>query len=92
MIPDKKELGFHDVTLLDMADELEPFMSIGDLSLLRHQWPAPVLSSMSKKQMDYEKLHQDCKHRFRGGPDWMLHPLWNTNKVEHGPACGHFPS
>ena len=51
LIPDKKELdwGFHDVTLLDMANELEPVMPLGDLGLLRLQWPTPVLSSMSKK-------------------------------------------
>ena len=68
LYPDKKELdrGFYDVTLLDMADELEPVMPIGDLGLLWLKWPAPVLSSMSKKQMDYEKMCQECKRRFRG--------------------------
>ena len=37
LIPDKKELyrGFHDVTLLDMADELQHVMPIGDLGRLR---------------------------------------------------------
>ena len=39
LIPDKKELdqGFHDVTLLDMADELEPAIPLGDLGLLQLQ-------------------------------------------------------
>ena len=67
MVPDKKELdrGFYDVTLLDITDEVEPVMPISDLGLLQHQMPAPVLSNMSQ-QMDYEKIHQECKRRFRG--------------------------
>ena len=76
LIPDKKELdrGFHDVTLLDMADELEPVMPIDNLGHLRHQWPAPVFSIMSEKQINYEKLRQDASV-VSGGPEWMLHPL-----------------
>ena len=68
LVPEKKELdrGFYDVTLQDMADEVEPARPIGDLGLLQRQWPAPVLSNMSQKQMDYEKMRQECKRRFRG--------------------------
>ena len=58
--------GFHDVTLLDMVDAVEPVVSVGDLGLLRRQWPVVVLSSMSRQQLDYEKMHHKCKRRFRG--------------------------
>ena len=41
LIPDAKELDreFHNVTLLDMADAVEPVVPVGDLGLLRRQWP-----------------------------------------------------
>ena len=68
LIPDVKELdrSFHDVTLLDMADAVEPVVHVGDLCLLKRQWPAAVLSSMSQKHSDYEKMRHECKRRFRG--------------------------
>ena len=67
LIPDAKELdpGFHDVTLLDMADAVKPIVPVGDLGLLRRQWPVAVLSSMSRQQLDYEKMRHECKRPFR---------------------------
>ena len=44
--------GFHDVTLLDMADALGPTVPVGDLCLLQRQWPVLVLSDMSRNQME----------------------------------------
>ena len=38
--------GIHDVTLLDMDDMTGPDVSRADLSLLRLQWPVPVISGM----------------------------------------------
>ena len=38
-----KDRGFHDVTLLDMGDVEGPDVSVGDLSILRLQWPLSVL-------------------------------------------------
>ena len=31
--------GFHDVTLVNMADAVRPTVPVGDLNLLRRQWP-----------------------------------------------------
>ena len=68
LIPNAKEFdrGFHDVTLLDMADAVKPVVPVGDLGLLRRQWPVAVLSSMLRQQLDYEKMRHKCKRRFRG--------------------------
>ena len=68
LIPDTNgaDRGFHDVTLLDMAEAVGPAVPMGDLTLLRRQWPLSVLSGMSWKQTDMELMHHVCKQRFRG--------------------------
>ena len=77
-IPDTNvaDHGFHDVTLLDMAETVGPAVLMGDLSLLRRQWPLLVLSSMSRKQTDLELLRHASKHRFHGA------------RTGCGPYCG----
>ena len=48
LIPDAKvtDCGFHDVTLVDMASADEPVVLMGDLCLLRRQWPTSVVSEV----------------------------------------------
>ena len=58
--------GFHEVTLLDMGDIAGPDVSIADLSLLRLQWPVPVVSSMARLQPELEQLRHVCKKRYHG--------------------------
>ena len=68
LIPDANvtDRSFHNVTLLDMAEAVEPAVPVEDLSLLRRQWPISVLSGMSRKQTDLEQLCYACKQRFCG--------------------------
>ena len=49
LVPDEnvRDQGFHDVTLLDMGDVEGPDVSVADLSILRLQWPLPVVSGMA---------------------------------------------
>ena len=68
LIPDANvtDRGFLYVTLLDMADAVRPVVPVGDLWLLRRQWPLSVLSGMSRKQTDLELMRHECKQCFRG--------------------------
>ena len=68
LIPDTNvtDRGFHDVTLLDMADAVGRVVPVGDLCLLRRQWPLLVVSGMTRKQTDLELMRHECKQRFRG--------------------------
>ena len=54
LIPDANAgaSGFHDNTLVDMADVAGPPVSVGDLGLLRWQWPVSVVSGMSQRQTE----------------------------------------
>ena len=49
LVPDQGVIdqGFHEVTLVDMGDTFRPDVSIADLSVLRLQWPVPVVDSWS---------------------------------------------
>ena len=49
LVPDARVIdrGFHEITLVDMRDTSGPDVSIAVLSLLRLQWPIPVVSSLS---------------------------------------------
>ena len=58
--------GFHDVTLVNIADTVGHTVPVGDLSLLRRQWPVSVMSGMSRKQLELEQLCHVCKKRFCG--------------------------
>ena len=44
------DLGFYEITLLDMGDIAGSDVSMADLSLLRLQWPVHVVASMSRLQ------------------------------------------
>ena len=63
LIPDANAVdgGFHDVALVDMANAIGPTVPVGDLGLLRRQWPVLVFSGMSRRQ-----LRHTCKKRFSG--------------------------
>ena len=58
LVPDQHVIdrGFHEVTLVDMGDTAGPAVSIANLSVLRLQWPVPVLDSLSWLQQEYEQL------------------------------------
>ena len=71
--------GFHDVTLLDMADAVGPVVPLGDLWLLRRQWPLSVVSGMSRKQTDLELMRYECKQCFRGAQT-VAHIVVRTSK------------
>ena len=49
-----------------MGDIAGPDISMADLSLLRLQWPVPVVSSMSRLQSELEQLRHVRKKRYRG--------------------------
>ena len=68
LVPDVKVLdrGFHDATLLDMGDIERPDVPAADLSLLRLQWPLPVISGMARQQLELEQLRHVCKKRYGG--------------------------
>ena len=59
LIPDPRvtERCFHDVTIINMGDSLEPSLSLDDLSQLRLQWPVTVLRSMVWLQQDLDRMH-----------------------------------
>ena len=73
--------GFHDVTLVNMADTGRPTVPVGDLSLLQRQWPVSVVSGMSQKQLELQQLRHTCKKRFRGAQTGC-HPYCGTN-IQH---------
>ena len=51
LFPDDKVTGrgFHDVTLVDMASAVEHVVPVGDLRIMRCQWPILVVSGMTRK-------------------------------------------
>ena len=55
-----RDRGFHG------GDIAGPDVSIADLSLLRLQWPVPVVSSMTRLHPELEQLCHVCKKRYRG--------------------------
>ena len=60
------DLGFYEITLLDMGDIAGSDVSMADLSLLRLQWPVHVVASMSRLQRELEHLRHVCKKGYRG--------------------------
>ena len=58
LVPDVNVLdqGFRDVTLVDMGDVKGPDVSVDKLSILRQQWPFPVVSGMARQQLELEQL------------------------------------
>ena len=67
LVPDGNVLdqGFHGVTLVDMGDVEGPDISVAELSILRQQWPLPVVSGMVRQQLELEQLRHACKKRYR---------------------------
>ena len=55
---------FHDVILVDMADTSGPPVSVGDLGMLRRQWPVSVLAGMSQRQTKLELMRHAYKKPF----------------------------
>ena len=68
LIPDDNvgHKGFHDVLLHDMADADPPYVAVSDLSALRLDWPAVIMSGMTRHQLEMEQLRHECKKRYRG--------------------------
>ena len=62
LIPDANvtERGFHDVTLVEMANADGPVVPVGDLCLLRRQWSLSVVSGATRKQTDLELMRHEC--------------------------------
>ena len=77
LIPDEKmkDCGFHDVTLLDMGDVEGSDVSMGDLSILRLQWPLSVVSGLARQQLELGQLRHACKKRYRGA-QMLVFFLW----------------
>ena len=61
LIPDENVgyQGFHDVPLHDMADADMPYVAVSDLSALRQEWPALVVSRMTWHQLELEQMRHD---------------------------------
>ena len=68
LIPDQNvgHKGFHDVLLHDMTDADPPYVAVSDLSALRQDWPAVIISGMTRHQLELEQMRHDCKKRYRG--------------------------
>ena len=68
LIPDENVgyQGFHDVLLNDMADADAPYVAVSELSALRQEWPALVISGMIRHQFELEQMRHDCKKKYRG--------------------------
>ena len=66
LVPDARATpwGFHDVTLVDMTGETGPTVSMEEMSNLRRQWPASLLTGMTQRQTDLQLLRRECKNRF----------------------------
>ena len=62
LIPDVHAVprGFHDVTLVDMAGETGPEVLKEEMGYLRRQWPASLLTGMSRRQTDLETQRREC--------------------------------
>ena len=58
--------GFHDVLLHDMTDADALCVAVSDLSALCQDWPAVVISGMTRHQLELEQMGYDCKKRYRG--------------------------
>ena len=67
LIPDENvgHIGFHDVLLYDMADADPPYVAVSDLSALRLDWLAVIMSGMTRHQLELEQLGHECKKRYR---------------------------
>ena len=68
LILDEKvvDQGFHEVTLINMADADALYVSVNDLSILRLHWSAFVVSGMARHQQELEQLCHACKKWYRG--------------------------
>ena len=69
LIPDENvgHKGFHDVLLRDMAEADPPYVAVSDLSALHQDWPAVVISGMTRHQLELEQMRHDCKKKqYRG--------------------------
>ena len=63
VVPDVRlvDRGFHDVTVLDMADDREPTVVLKDMTRLRELWPGEVFEHMRCHQRDLERLRKSAK-------------------------------
>ena len=81
LIPDTivADRGFHDVILLDMVEAVGSAVLMGDLTLLRLQWP---LSVVSGKQTDWNCCVTHVNSVFfvglRGDVARIVAPISNT--------------
>ena len=55
--------GFHEIPIHDMADV--PYVALAESASLRLDWPAAVLTSMGRYQLDLEQLRHDCKPHYQ---------------------------
>ena len=49
-----------------MADADPLYAAVSDLSALRLDWPAVIMSGMTQHQLKMEQLRHKCKKRYRG--------------------------
>ena len=79
LVPEVKvrDQGFHNVTLLDMGDVEGPDVSVAYLSIMRLQWPLPVVSGMARRQLG---LHATCvQEALLWNPCKPVYLLWEAN-------------
>ena len=55
------ERGYHDVTVVDMADDREPMVERKDMTRLRELWPVEVFDHMKWYQQDLELMRKSAK-------------------------------
>ena len=96
LIPDANTAasGFHDVTLVDMADVAGPPISVGDLGLLRRQFLLSVVTGMSRRQTELELMRHACKEQFRGVQTGCCQCCGTNIKhdmARHDPPCVQLP-
>ena len=67
VVPDGRlvDRGFHDVTVVDMAEEREPTIVLQDMTRLRELWPGEVLDHMKWRQQDLELMRKSAKKDYQ---------------------------
>ena len=67
LVPDCRGLdqNFHDVTVVDMGDLPESYVSMPELSELIHKWPPAVINHMMWRQRELEEMCRAAKVKYR---------------------------
>ena len=67
LVPDCQGLdqNFHNITIVDMGDLPESYVSMPELSDLMHKWPPGVINHMMWRQRELEEMRKAAKIKYR---------------------------